>query len=297
MTTKQIRLLVLDVDGTLTDGKVYMGANGEAVKAFDIKDGYGIANILPRLGIIPVIITGRKSEILVRRCEELKITHIYQGIIDKVAKLNEVLAELGISAEEVAYVGDDLNDLACMQMCGWKACPVNAVAKVKAEADFIATHEGGAGAVRDVIDYLEKLQSPLMKKAFAYLESIKGQNLEVGHYELESIRLYANVDAYATRPYADTRFESHRKYIDIQYMISGEEEIEVTDIHNLAVSEHYDYNRDVMFYNGHEAGKRYKLTDGKFVIFFPEDAHRPCIAVGDEPKDVKKMVIKILLEE
>ena len=102
MTTKQIRMLVLDVDGTLTDGKVYMGANGEAVKAFDIKDGYGIANILPRLGITPVIITGRKSEILLRRCEELKITHIYQGIMDKVAKLKEVLAELDMTAEEAA---------------------------------------------------------------------------------------------------------------------------------------------------------------------------------------------------
>lgn len=150
----KIRLLVLDVDGTLTDGKVYMGPMGEAMKAFDIKDGYGIANMLPQAGITPVIITGRKSEILLNRCRELKITEVYQGISDKVAKLQELIKEKNISLDEVAYMGDDLNDLECMQLCRIKACPADAVEKVKAVADFQAKKNGGSGAVREFIEWL-----------------------------------------------------------------------------------------------------------------------------------------------
>ena len=89
----KIKLLVMDVDGTLTDGKIYMGAEGEMMKAFDVKDGYGIAHILPRLGITPVIITGRRSGIVERRCAELGITELYQGVRDKLEKLRELLHE------------------------------------------------------------------------------------------------------------------------------------------------------------------------------------------------------------
>ena len=82
-----IKLLVMDVDGTLTDGHIYMGPDGEVMKAFDVKDGYGIAHILPRYGIIPVIITGRRSQIVERRCAELGITELYQGVGDKLERL------------------------------------------------------------------------------------------------------------------------------------------------------------------------------------------------------------------
>lgn len=156
-----IRHLVMDVDGTLTDGKIYMGEAGELCKAFDIKDGCGIAVLLPQAGITPVIITGRKSRILENRCQELKIQHLYQGIGDKVACLNEILgSEPNYST--VAYIGDDINDLACMELIrangGLVGCPADAVQAVRDVADFISTRVGGNGAVREFIEWLYSRQ-------------------------------------------------------------------------------------------------------------------------------------------
>lgn len=153
----KIKLLVMDVDGTLTDGKVYMGADGEAVKRFDIKDGHGVIHILPKLDITPVIITGRKSEILLRRCEEMHITEIHQNIQDKKVKMKEVMQKYAVTKEQVAYIGDDINDLECMEMSGLTACPSDAVEEVKAAVDYICKAEGGNGAVREFIDYLNNM--------------------------------------------------------------------------------------------------------------------------------------------
>lgn len=150
-----IKLLIMDVDGTLTDGKVYMGASGEAMKCFDIKDGYGIANLLPKHGIIPAIITGRKSEILLRRCEELKITHVYQGISEKTEKMKELMQLLDVTAGQVVYIGDDLNDLDCMKIAGVTGCPSDAVKEIKEYVDFVSTLPGGSGAVREFIEWID----------------------------------------------------------------------------------------------------------------------------------------------
>ena len=109
-----VKLLVMDVDGTLTDGRIYVGAQGEVMKAFDVRDGYAIAHLLPTRGIVPVIITGRSSEIVAQRAKELKITELYQGVSDKLEKLKTVAAAYGASADEIAYIGDDLNDLPCI---------------------------------------------------------------------------------------------------------------------------------------------------------------------------------------
>ena len=161
----KIKILVLDVDGTLTDGKVYMGTSGEQMKAFDIKDGYGLHDILPRLDIIPVIITGRTSDILTMRCKELEITHYYQGIQDKLKQLNKVLDALSVGDNEytlanVAYCGDDCNDLSCMveisEHGGIVGCPQDAVDEVRKIADFISTKKGGNGAVRSFIEWISK---------------------------------------------------------------------------------------------------------------------------------------------
>ena len=144
----------MDVDGTLTDGKIYMSNTGELMKAFSIKDGCGIHDILIPAGIIPVIITGRSSAILLNRCRELGITNIYQGISNKVEKLSEVTKDLST----VAYIGDDINDLRCMKLIkdagGIIGCPADAVEKVKEVAVYIAKHNGGDGAVRDFIEWL-----------------------------------------------------------------------------------------------------------------------------------------------
>lgn len=144
----------MDVDGTLTDGKIYMGNDGEMMKAFSIKDGYGIHDIAMKAGIIPVIITGRTSQIVLNRCNELGIEEIHQGISNKIEKLLSVTKDLST----VAYIGDDLNDLSCMipvkEAGGFVGCPKDAVKKVAELADYVADHNGGDGAVRDFIDWI-----------------------------------------------------------------------------------------------------------------------------------------------
>ncbi|MCD7956301.1 MAG: 3-deoxy-D-manno-octulosonate 8-phosphate phosphatase [Lachnospiraceae bacterium] len=151
---KSIKFLVMDVDGTLTDGKIYMGQNGEMMKVFDIKDGCGIKEIAIPAGIIPVIITARESNIVMNRCRELGITEIYQGMRDKIRKLKEITEDLS----QVAYIGDDILDLQCMvpvkEAGGLIGCPSDAVASVKEVADYIASKNGGCGAVREFIEWI-----------------------------------------------------------------------------------------------------------------------------------------------
>jgi 3-deoxy-D-manno-octulosonate 8-phosphate phosphatase (KDO 8-P phosphatase) len=141
----RIKMLVMDVDGTLTDGHIYMGAEGEMMKAFHVQDGYAIAHILPEKGILPVIITGRCSKIVERRAAELKITHLHQGITDKLSKLKEIAALLGITADEIAYIGDDVNDLDCIRYCGLTACPADAVPVVCETVQYVCFRRGGRG--------------------------------------------------------------------------------------------------------------------------------------------------------
>ena len=149
----KIKMLVMDVDGTLTDGKIYMGSDGEVFKAFDVKDGHAITH-LHEVGIIPVIITGRKSKIVENRAKELNIKEVYQGVSDKVEKLKEVAKSNGVLLEEVAYIGDDLNDLDCMGICGLSACPNDAIDEVTSNVDFKCNKNGGYGAVREFINYI-----------------------------------------------------------------------------------------------------------------------------------------------
>lgn len=149
-----IKYLVMDVDGTLTDGKIYMGNEDELMKAFNIKDGCGIHDILIPTGITPVIITGRTSKIVENRCKELGVIEIYQGINNKIDKLLEITTDLST----VAYIGDDINDLSCMKLVkevgGVVGCPKDAVKKIIDIADYVADHDGGNGAVRDFIEWL-----------------------------------------------------------------------------------------------------------------------------------------------
>ena len=147
------KLLVMDVDGTLTDGRLYYSSDGEAMKAFDVKDGYGIVSFI-QAGGIPVIITGRKSGIVEQRCRELGITEVHQGVEDKLDKLKEVSVRLVVPSEQIAYIGDDLTDLDCMRFCGFSACPKDSIATLKDYVDYVCTHKGGRGAVREVVDQI-----------------------------------------------------------------------------------------------------------------------------------------------
>ena len=159
-----IQILIMDVDGTLTDGKIYMGSQGEALKAFDVKDGCGIKDILPEAGIIPVILTGRTSEIVRKRCEELNIEHCYQGIRDKKKRLESLLKQISekshvpVEYGGCAYIGDDILDIPCMELIkdagGIVGCPADAIDNVKDIADFVSSRNGGNGAVREFIEYL-----------------------------------------------------------------------------------------------------------------------------------------------
>lgn len=144
----------MDVDGTLTDGHIYISSEGEMMKAFHVQDGYAIANMLPAEGITPVIITGRSSEIVKKRAAELKIRHLHQGIGDKLSKLKEIASVLGVTAEEIAYIGDDVNDLDCIRWCGYTACPADAVPEVITAVDYVCKRDGGRGAVRELIDFI-----------------------------------------------------------------------------------------------------------------------------------------------
>ena len=152
-----IKILVIDVDGTLTDGKVYVGKEGELLKVFNIKDGYGIRNILPLHGIHPVIITGRDSVITEKRCEELGISELYQGISDKAAVLDHLLKKYDLNYSNIACIGDDLNDLECIEKAALSGCPLDSTPEILNRADYICKKEGGAGAVQEFIEWLCQL--------------------------------------------------------------------------------------------------------------------------------------------
>lgn len=154
---QKIKLLICDVDGVLTDGKIYIGNEGELFKAFDVKDGLGIKMLLAN-GIDVAILTARSSEILKKRTQELGITNVLQGQRDKVKGLEQLLSDTSLTAQEIAYIGDDLPDYAVIQKVGLKACPCNAVEEIEHLADFKSRHAGGAGAVRELAEYILKAQ-------------------------------------------------------------------------------------------------------------------------------------------
>ena len=164
---RRLRLLLLDVDGVLTDGDITYTEGGEESKRFHIHDGMGI-DLLARAGIRSGILTGRRSAMVERRARELGMTIIKQGFYDKHAGLVEILGQEGLGGAEVAYVGDDVQDLSVMRAVGFRAAPANAVAEVKAEADYVCRSAGGFGAVREVADLLLTL---LGKKKAAVAEA------------------------------------------------------------------------------------------------------------------------------
>lgn len=149
-----IKAVVFDVDGTLTDGKIHISESGELFKSFDVKDGYGIRNILPTYGIIPVIITGRTSKIVEFRAKELGIEYLYQGIKDKAGCVRDIAEKMDIPLNHIACIGDDLNDIPMMELCGLRGCPSDAVADVKEICDYVCKSAGGHGAVREFIEWL-----------------------------------------------------------------------------------------------------------------------------------------------
>ena len=159
-----IKLLLTDCDGVLTDGGVYYGESGEVLKKFNIRDGMGVERLRNIAGVPTGIITGEYSPSLIKRAEKLKITELHLGAKNKPGVLKELLLRLNVQAEEVAYIGDDTNDLEIMKLCGFTACPSNAISFVKETVDFICEAKGGEGCFRELAELI----------ILSYLETKKG---------------------------------------------------------------------------------------------------------------------------
>jgi len=147
------RLLVLDVDGVLTDGVLVYGASGEEIKRFHVRDGLAMQQAR-RAGVEVAIVSGRASAAVTRRMSELGVVEVHQGVGDKEALLRGLLARLGVSAAETAVMGDDLPDLPLMRMAGIAMAPVDAAPEVRQAADWVSRLAGGHGAVREAIEWL-----------------------------------------------------------------------------------------------------------------------------------------------
>ena len=153
-----IRLLVLDVDGVLTDGRLYFGARGEALKAFNVRDGVGLKQ-LQRAGLVVAVISGRRSHMVAARCRELGVAHVLQGVADKLAALRRLCARLKLTPAACACVGDDLPDVPLMRAAALSFAVADAHHSARRAADVITRLPGGCGAVREVCDHLLALQA------------------------------------------------------------------------------------------------------------------------------------------
>ena len=153
-----IRLLVLDVDGVLTDGRLYFGPRGEAMKAFNVRDGFGLVQV-QRAGLHVAVISGRRSPMVVVRCRELGVRHVHQGVADKLGVFARLCARLKLTPAACACVGDDLPDLPLMRAAALSFAVADAHREVRRAADVVTRLPGGRGAVREVCDHLLALRA------------------------------------------------------------------------------------------------------------------------------------------
>ncbi len=154
---RRIRLMVFDVDGVLTDGSLHFGADGEMIKTFNVLDGHGI-KLLQRSGIITAIISARQSALVTRRAADLGITHVQQGVHDKLSGYQALLAECGIEAEASGFIGDDVIDLPVLTRVGFAASVPNGHPEVRSRVHYVTTAGGGRGAVRELCDFILRAQ-------------------------------------------------------------------------------------------------------------------------------------------
>lgn len=160
---KKIRLVLLDVDGVLTDGRIAIGNVGLAItemKFFDTHDGFGIRRAIDS-GLRIGILTGRRSELVEARASELGITDIYQGVDEKIDAYTDIKKLTGLRDDEICYIGDDIPDIPIFRAVGVSAAPASAMADIKPEIDYIAHKEGGRGAVREILDMILRAQKKI----------------------------------------------------------------------------------------------------------------------------------------
>lgn len=152
---KNIKLIAMDVDGVLSDGKLYYSSTGEELKTFNVQDGLGLT-IAKKMGYQLAMITGRTSPMVERRGKELGFHYVVQSSKNKTVSLQEICKEAGITLEEVAYVGDDLNDLGALTVVGFSAAPINAAKDVRELVDYVTVARGGEGVLREVVEKIIK---------------------------------------------------------------------------------------------------------------------------------------------
>jgi len=152
-----IRLFATDVDGVLTDAGMYYAESGDEWKKFNTRDGMGI-KLLQRAGIITAIVTQERTKLVARRAEKLTIPELHQGVLDKLSLVREMAARHGLTMNQVAYIGDDINDFETLKEVGFSATPADGMPKVAAVVDYICQKKGGEGAVREIIEMILEAQ-------------------------------------------------------------------------------------------------------------------------------------------
>ena len=165
---RAVKLVVFDVDGVLTDGRIIFSNSGEETKLFDVKDGHGI-KLLMRSGIDVAIITARESDVVRRRARDLGITHVFQGMKDKKMALEELVKASGVAPDAMAYMGDDIIDLPVLKRVAFSAAVADAVSEVIERVDFVAKRPGGRGAARELAELILKVQGKWDEVMKAYL--------------------------------------------------------------------------------------------------------------------------------
>jgi 3-deoxy-D-manno-octulosonate 8-phosphate phosphatase (KDO 8-P phosphatase) len=153
---RKIKLLLTDCDGVLTDGGVYYGEQGEVLKKFNIRDGMGVERLRKLADIQTGIITGEKSPSVMKRAEKLQITELYLGIKDKLSVLMQIMVNRNLMSENIAYIGDDVNDIEIMGKVGLTACPADAISFTKEVADYVCESKGGEGCFREFAELIIK---------------------------------------------------------------------------------------------------------------------------------------------
>lgn len=155
---RQIRLLATDVDGVLTDAGMYYSENGDEWKKFNTRDGMGL-KLLQKAGLITAIVTQERTKLVARRAEKLAIPELHQGIMDKLPVIRAMAERYGLTLRQVAYIGDDINDLEALTAVGWSASPADGMPVVRAAVDYVCEKKGGEGAVREIVEMILEAQA------------------------------------------------------------------------------------------------------------------------------------------
>ena len=245
----KIKLFAMDVDGVLTDGGMYYTEEGEVMKKFNTRDGMGI-EFLRKSKLIPAIITKESSKIVIKRADKLKVEEVFIGVEDKLKVIEELANKYNLSFEEVAYIGDDINDLPVLEKVGLSFAPDDAVPEIRQIADYVTSKEGGEGAVREAVDFILARNSAISQSAEITTKSSKIVNKPWGR-EI----WIAEEEEYAAKVLeinkgAQTSLHYHAKKKETQYVLEGVLNIELLD------------------------GSIKVVNTGGCITFNPGDAHR-----------------------